>query len=43
MKTMATAMALAAAVWGCEAKAAAPNAAKVEGPVYTATVKINDV
>jgi hypothetical protein len=40
---MATAMALAAAIWGCDAKAAAPGAAKLDGPVYTATVKINDV
>jgi hypothetical protein len=40
------ALALAGAVWGCDAKAATEAASqekKAEGPSYTATIKIDDV
>lgn len=45
MRTMMTAMALAAGVWGCDAKAAlsAPGQAPVNGATYSVTVKIDDV
>jgi len=39
MRTMLAALALAGAVWGCDAKAATPQDTKT----YTATVKIDDV
>jgi len=46
MRMMVAALALAGAVWGCDAKAAtsaAPQETKKDGPSYTATVKIDDV
>jgi len=43
MRTMLAALALAGAVWGCDAKAATPAATPQETKTYTATVKIDDV
>ena len=46
MKTLAAALALAATLAGCDVKASqapVPAAPKVDGPSYTATVKIDDV
>lgn len=45
MRMIVAALALAGAVWGCDAKAAtsAPQETKKDGPSYTATVKIDDV
>ena len=46
MRTILAALALAGAVWGCDAKAASVAATqekKADGPSYTATVKIDDV
>jgi hypothetical protein len=46
MKKLLAAIALAGAVWSCDAKAAtsaAPQEKKSEGPSYTATVRIDDV
>jgi hypothetical protein len=42
---MVAVLALAGAVWGCDAKAteAAPQEKKAEGSSYKATVKIDDV
>ncbi|MBI3855149.1 MAG: hypothetical protein HY293_05610 [Planctomycetes bacterium] len=47
MKTMLAAVALAGALWGCDAKAesaaAAASPVNADGPAYTARVKIDDV
>jgi hypothetical protein len=46
MRMMLAALALAGAAWGCDLKAAsaaAPQEKKSEGPLYTATLKIDDV
>ena len=45
MRTMLAAVALVAVHWGCDAKASPtiPSPVKVDGPAYTARVKIDDV